>query len=111
MHRAGVLRRHTFFCRYTPPIAVPLPVSIDGPGPGAADADRTEGRPATLALPGAIDADWDWWPSFEEVRDRIINQPVWLEAVGATYADHLAAFASVLQGVRLIAMDSPQRRR
>ena len=96
---AGVLRRHTFFCRYTPPV----PMTPGAPG--------SPGLPCTLALPGAIDGDWDWWPGFEEVRGRIIPQPVWLEAVGAPYAERLAAFASALAGVRLIAMDAPRRGR
>ena len=90
---AGVIRRHTFFCRYTPLAATP-----DRAGDG--------GAPATLALPGAIDRDWDWWPPFEEVRDRIIGQPVWMEAVGVPYADHLSAFTTVLQDARLITMGS-----
>ena len=44
--RAGVFRRHTFFCRYR----------------------RGDGGGARLELPGPIDRGWAWRASFEEVR-------------------------------------------
>lgn len=87
--RAGAVRRHTFFCRYTP-----------------APADDPQAAPS-LGVPGPIDRDWDWWPAFEEVRDRIIGQPVWLEAVGAPYVDRLAAYEAALAGARLVEMEAP----
>lgn len=86
--RAGTIRRHTFFCRYTPP-----------------PPDDPQALPS-LALPGPIDRDWDWWPAFEEVRDRIIDQPVWLQAVGAPYGDRLAAYDAALDGAQLVEMQS-----
>ncbi len=76
--RAGVFRRHTFFARFTP-----------------AGADGA----AILALSGPIDRDWEWRPPFEELRDRIIGQPVWREAVVASYEERVAAFRAALAAV------------
>lgn len=76
--RAGVFRRHTFFARFTP-----------------AGADGA----AALALSGPIDRDWEWRPPFEELRDRIVGQAVWREAVGAPYDERLAAFRASLAAV------------
>lgn len=72
--RAGVFRRHTFFCRYRQ---------------GAGDGARLE-------LPGPIDRGWAWRASFEEVRDRLIEQPVWDEAVGRPFAERAREVATAL---------------
>ncbi|PZC43678.1 MAG: hypothetical protein DK306_002024 [Chloroflexi bacterium] len=101
--RAGVWRRHTFFARFTP---APIAPTADTP---AADtlavetntADAGANRaPARFALSGPIDPDWDWRPAFEELRDRIVRQPVWLQAVGAPYDDRVAAFRAALHNVQ-----------
>ena len=75
---AGVFRRHAFFARFAPA--------------------RTDDA-ATLSLSGPIDRDWAWRPPFEELRDRIIGQPVWREAVGASYEERVAAFRAALERV------------
>ena len=76
---AGVFRRHAFFARFAP-------------------ARTDDGAPA-LGLSGPIDGDWAWRPPFEELRDRIIGQPVWREAVAASYEERVAAFRTALEGV------------
>ena len=76
---AGIFRRHAFFARFTP-------------------ARPDDGAPA-LGLSGPIDGDWAWRPPFEELRDRIIGQPVWGEAVGAPYEERVVAFRAALAGV------------
>ena len=75
---AGVFRRHAFFARFAPA------------RPDAA---------ATLSLSGPIDRDWAWRPPFEELRDRIIGQPVWREAVGASYEERVERFRAALADV------------
>ncbi len=78
---AGVFRRHAFFARFAP-------ARPDDAGPAPA-----------LGLSGPIDGDWAWRPPFEELRDRIIGQPVWREAVGASYEERVAAFRAALAEV------------
>lgn len=91
--RSGIMRRHTFFCRFTPPAAV------------------QSGRASTLALSGPIDRGWDWWPPFEELRDRLIDTPAWRNAVGESYDERLARFRSQLAGADLRPMRESERQR
>ena len=76
--RAGVFRRHTFFVRFTP---------------AAAGGPR-------LALSGPLDRRWRWRSDFNEARDRITREPVWLEATGASYPDRVAHFRAALTGLQ-----------
>ncbi len=84
--RSGVMRRHTWFVR----------VHSD------ADAD-----PRRLELPGPIDADWDWWPSIEEIRDRLVQQPAWREAVKEAYGVRAQAIWAALDTADLVRLPKP----
>lgn len=82
--RAGVFRRHTWFLRVFP----------------AAD-----GSPTRLELPSPIDADWDWWPAFEEVRDRLVQQGVWAQAVSQSFDDRQRDVRTALTSATLVKSD------
>lgn len=82
--RAGVFRRHTWFLRLFP----------------AADA-----QPMRLELPSPIDADWDWWPAFEEVRDRLVQQGVWAQAVSQSFDDRQRDVRTALASATLVKSD------
>ena len=101
--RAGVWRRHTFFARFTPAAdaATADTPAVDTPAADANAGDTNANRaPARFALSGPLDPHWDWRPPFEELRDRIVRQPVWLEAVGAPYDDRVTAFRAALHNVQ-----------
>ena len=85
MMRAGVMRRHAWYMR----------------------VHRDEaGRPRQLDLPSPIDADWEWWPNVEEIKTRLIDEPVWLSAVGESYDERLRTVALALESARLRRIES-----
>ena len=85
MMRAGVMRRHAWYMR----------VHRDAAG-----------RPRQLDLPSPIDADWEWWPNVEEIKTRLIDEPVWLSAVGESYDERLRTVALALESARLRRIES-----
>ena len=85
MMRAGVMRRHAWYMRV--------------------HRDVT-GRPRQLDLPSPIDADWEWWPNVEEIKTRLIDEPVWLSAVGESYDARLRTVALALESARLRRIES-----
>ena len=93
MMRSGVMRRHAWYMR----------VHRDGSGDGSGDGD---GRARQIDLPSPIDADWEWWPNIEEIRSRLIGEPVWASAVGATYDERCRVIALALQSARLTRIDA-----
>ncbi len=85
MMRAGVYRRHAWYMR----------VHRDGAG-----------RPHQVDLPSPIDADWEWWPNIDEIRSRLIDEPVWASAVGATFDERCRVVAVALESARLTRIDA-----
>ena len=85
MMRAGIYRRHAWYMR----------VHRDGAG-----------RPHQVDLPSPIDADWEWWPNIDEIRSRLIDEPVWASAVGATFDARCRVVAVALESVRLTRIDA-----
>ena len=85
MMRACVMRRHAWYARI----------------------HRDEmGMPRRVDLPSPVDADWDWWPNVEEITRRLIDEPVWMSAVGATFADRRRVVATALASVRLVRIEA-----
>ena len=78
--RSGVFRRHAWYLR----------VRWAAQGP------------PVLELPAPIDADWDWWPAVEEIRERLEQSGIWLRALGASYAEQCAALRASLADARLV---------
>ena len=78
--RAGVFQRHAWYLR----------VRWAAQGP------------PVLELPAPIDADWDWWPAVEEVRERLEQSGIWVRALGASYAEQCAVLRASLADARLV---------
>lgn len=82
--RAGVFRRHAWFMRVY-----------------AAD----DSHPMRLELPAPLDGDWDWWADLQEIRKRLVTEPIWAEAVGRSYAEAVQQAREELVNAELIKLD------
>ena len=92
--RAGVWRRHTWFCA--------LREVDDERGEGEPPGDDQKAGRLELAVPRPLEGDWEWWPGVEEMRGRLEASDVWQEAVGEPFEELQAGYAARLAGVRVV---------
>lgn len=83
--RAGVVRRHTWFARVF---------------------WREGDVPMRIEVPSSLDHRWEWWLDVDEIRKRLIDEPVWLQAVGASWEERVAAVAEEIAGADLIKVEA-----
>ena len=77
--RAGVWRRHTWFC-----------------------AVRNRQAQMELAVPRPIERDWEWWRGLEEIQGRLATSEAWKEAVGDSFDVLQSSYTQRLREARLI---------
>lgn len=77
--RAGIWRRHTWFC-----------------------AIRDHQAQMELAVPRPIEQGWEWWMGVEEIRGRLVASAAWQEAVADSFDALQSSYAQRLREVRLV---------